>query len=51
MPETEIDMRAVLEKQHGLLPRSSLHGRVGGPTRSHGPPVANVALAKDLQAL
>ena len=51
MSETAIDARAVLEKKYGLLPRSSLPGRIGGPPRSNEPPRANVAMAKQLDNL
>jgi len=48
MSETGIDMRAVLEKKYGLLPRSSLAGRIGGPPISAGAPRPNTAMAKEL---
>jgi len=49
MSETGIDMRAALEKKYGLLPRSSLSGRIGGPPRSSELPRHNVAEARDLR--
>ena len=51
LSETGVDMRAMLEQKYGLLPRSSLAGRVGGPARSTEPPRANVAMAKELANL
>merc|ERR1719231_1708030 len=48
MSETGIDMRAALEKKYGLLPRSSLTGRIGGPPRAAELPRPNVAQAKEL---
>ena len=51
MSETAVDTRYMLEKKYGLLPRSSLHGRIGGPPRSAEPPRAGVAMVKDLDAL
>lgn len=48
MSETTVDMRAILEKKHGVAPRDSLKGRIGGPTRSAELPRANVAMARDL---
>jgi hypothetical protein len=50
--ETAIDFRAVLEKKHGLLPRSKLQrARVGGPPLLQGPLRAGVAMAKRLGEL
>jgi hypothetical protein len=50
MSETTIDMRAVLEKKHGVARRSTLHARIGGPAPSMREelPRANVAMAKEL---
>jgi len=50
MSETAIDTRAVIEKQYGLLPRSSLRGRIGGPSATTDVPRA-VACAKDPTSL
>jgi proteasome maturation protein len=51
MSETSLDTRHLLEKMHGVLPRSSLHGRIGGPPGSSEPPRADVAMAKGLADL
>ena len=47
-PDAAVDMRALLEKKYGLLPRNSLVGRIGGPQQAAEPPRANVAMAKPL---
>ena len=43
MPEVQVDMRAVLEKQHNLAPRSSLVGVVDGP----GAPLQSAEMPRD----
>jgi hypothetical protein len=51
MSETPVDMRAALEKKHGLTPRNSLHGRMmggatSGPANIDHTPRTNVAAVK-----
>jgi proteasome maturation protein len=46
--EVTVDFRQLLEKKYGLMPRNSLHGRIGGPPRSTELPRAGVAMAKEL---
>lgn len=48
MSEEAIDMRAVLEKKHGLGPRVSAHSRAGGTPRTANAPRCTVAMVKEL---
>lgn len=51
MPEQQVDMRAVLEKQHNLAPRTTVVGAVdgpGGPPQTAEIPRAGVATVKSL---